>query len=174
MGRERRYVEQIRVLDRLGLIRLWEWIQAGLPIEGWATGKAFEYLILRAFELEQAEVIWPYSVGRSEQIDGALFVDGMSCLIEAKEHTSPIGLGPIARLRARLDQRPPGVIGLLFSVNGFTRAAIDTLQRLPTQNVLLWNGLDLTQALMSGMRAGLQAKWRKAVERASFDHRLTK
>lgn len=56
MGREHWYVEQIRTLDRLGLLRLWEWIQAGRPLKGWAEGKAFEYLILRAFELEEAQV----------------------------------------------------------------------------------------------------------------------
>jgi hypothetical protein len=40
-------------------------IEAG-NTSGWAPGKAFEYLVLRAFQLEGAEVRWPYSV----RIDG--------------------------------------------------------------------------------------------------------
>lgn len=43
----------------------------------WPTGIAFEYFILRAFELEGADVTWRYKVdlfGESvEQIDGAVF-----------------------------------------------------------------------------------------------------
>jgi hypothetical protein len=172
MGRERRYVEQIRVLDRLGLLRLWEWLQAGKPVDGWDEGKPFEYLVLRAFELEGAQVVWPYFANKFEQLDGAVFVDGMSCLIESKQHAGHLGFGPIARLKARLDRRPPGTLGLLFSAKGFTGPAIKESLLHPTRNVLLWTGTDLSQALMRGMRVGLQRKWRKAVEKATPDYDL--
>jgi hypothetical protein len=174
MGREHWYVEQIRTLDRLGLLRLWEWIQAGRPLDGWAEGKAFEYLILRAFELEEAQVVWPYFVSKFEQIDGAVFVDGLSCLIESKHQTHVLGFGPIARFKARLDRRPPAAIGLLFSVSGFTMPAVEEAMRHPTRNVLLWEGDDITYALLHGMRAALQLKWRKAVEKAVPDYELGK
>lgn len=174
MGREREYVERIRVLDRLGLLRLCDWIQAGRPIEGWDEGRAFEYLILRAFELEGAQVVWPYFVSKSEQIDGALHVDGLSCLVESKDQARPLGFGPIARLKARLDRRPPAAMGLLFSVNGFTGPAVQEAMRHPTRNVLLWRPPDLTHGLLHGMRAALQTKWRKAVENAVPDFELGK
>jgi hypothetical protein len=173
MGREHRYVEQIRVLDRLGLIRLWEWLQAGHPVDGWEEGKAFEYLVLRAFELEAAQVVWPYFANRFEQIDGAVFVDGMSCLVESKQHAAPLGFGPIAKFKARLDRRPPGTLGMLFSAGGFTAPAVEEALHHPTRNVLLWSDTDITYALMTGMRSGLQRKWRKAVEKAAPDFDLT-
>ncbi|MDY7232074.1 restriction endonuclease [Hyalangium rubrum] len=165
-------MEQIRTLDRLGLLRLWDWLLEGKPVDGWAEGKAFEYLILRAFEVETAHVVWPYFVSRSEQIDGAVFVDGMSCLVESKQQAHRLGFGPIARFKARLDRRPSAAIGLLFSSSGFTEPAVEEATRHPTRNVLLWKGADITHALMNGMRAGLQLKWRKAVEQATPDYQL--
>jgi hypothetical protein len=41
------------------LSRLWEGINAR-DTPGWEPGKAFEYLVLRAFELDGAEVKYPY------------------------------------------------------------------------------------------------------------------
>ncbi|WP_224367721.1 restriction endonuclease [Hyalangium versicolor] len=167
-------MEQIRVLDRLGLLRLWEWLQAGKPVSGWAEGKPFEYLILRAFELEGAQVVWPYFVSKFEQIDGAVFVDGLSCLVESKHHSNALGFGPIARFKARLDRRPSAAIGLLFSVSGFTKPALQEALQHPTRNVLLWKRPDITYALMNGMRAAIQLKWRKAVEKAAPEYDLGK
>jgi hypothetical protein len=108
-----------------------------------------------------------------EQIDGAIYVDGMSCLVESKHQRSPVEFGPIARFKARLDRRSPGVTGLMFSVSGFTNPALLEAYIHPLRNVLLWGARDITSALHQGMRAGLQAKWRHAVERAVPDFKLT-
>ena len=55
------------------LLQLWSQIENG-HTPAWRDGEAFEYLILRAFELEGAEVVWPYTVQIQdtvvEQIDG--------------------------------------------------------------------------------------------------------
>jgi hypothetical protein len=67
-------------LQRPGLFRLWRQIVEG-NTSGWGPGKAFEYLIIRAFELEGAEVTYPYEVRVEddvvEQIDGMVVVDGL-------------------------------------------------------------------------------------------------
>jgi hypothetical protein len=40
------------------LVNLWNQIESG-NTPGWDSGKALEYLILLAFQLEGAEVTWP-------------------------------------------------------------------------------------------------------------------
>src|SRR5438046_170576 len=55
------YEARIKKLRWPGLQKLWESITRR-DTPGWGAGKAFEYLILRAFELDGARVRWPYPV----------------------------------------------------------------------------------------------------------------
>ncbi len=180
MGEEE-YVSRIRMMRRPALLKLWSRVWSGRKLGDWPPGKAFELLVLRAFELEGAHIVWPYlvspiapldSTGLMEQIDGAIYVDGMACVVESKHHRRPIDFGPIARFKARLDRRPPGVMGLMFSVSGFTKPALLETYFHPLRNLLLWTGADVDLALTRGMRTGLRAKWRHAVERAVPDLEL--
>jgi len=168
---EERYVGWVRSMGRAALINLWEQIQDGQDLESWPPGKAFEYLILRAFQLEGAQVIWPYS-GGWEQVDGGIYVDGFSCLVECKHWQEPVDFNPIAKFKMRVDRRPPAALGLMFSVSGFTGPALREAYAQPLRNVLLWHGWDISLALRGGMRAALGAKWRKAVEEAQVDYEL--
>jgi hypothetical protein len=47
------YQQRIAAYDRVQLLNLWAQIQAG-ETPDWAPGKAFKYLVMRAFELEGA------------------------------------------------------------------------------------------------------------------------
>lgn len=105
-------------------------------------------------------------------MDGVVYVDGLSCLIECKDWREPVGFGPIAKLKLRVDRRPPPVIGLFFSANGFTVPAVDEFHAQPLRNLLLWRESDVELALTYGMRNALRVKWRKAVEEAVMDHML--
>jgi hypothetical protein len=92
MTRAQEYEERIQQLDTGGLQALWQQIiQANTP--DWPDGKAFEYLILRAFQINGAEVRWPFNVKINkeivEQIDGAVYAAGLSCIIEAKDSREP-------------------------------------------------------------------------------------
>jgi len=64
-------------------------------------GKAFEYLILRAFELDGAEVKWPYPVslyGQGEvieEIDGSVRINALYCLIETRTKTGTLRSHPL-------------------------------------------------------------------------------
>lgn len=73
---------------------MWQVLRSADNLTGWPPGKALEYLVLRAFQLGGAEVTWPYEVRRRnvvvEQVDGAVYVDGLTCLIEAKDHAEPM------------------------------------------------------------------------------------
>ena len=138
-------------------------------MEGWEPGRALEYLVLRAFELEGAQVVWPY-VSQWEQVDGGLYVDGLSVLLECKDWRRPVDVSAFARLKVRLDMRPAGVVGLLFSSTGFTDAVREHVQRNPQRNVLLWAGNEMPLALEWGMRERLRAKWRRAVEHGEMNY----
>lgn len=66
---------------RPDLLQVWADLKAKKPITGWHSGKAFEYLVVRAFHLEApSDTRWPYGVtypqriGTVEQIDGAVYV----------------------------------------------------------------------------------------------------
>ncbi len=78
-----------RITDWNGLRSLWRAIQDGTPPE-WDSGKALEYMVIRAFELdpdEPATVRYPYEVSlfgeKVEEIDGAVHLPGLSCLVES-------------------------------------------------------------------------------------------
>ena len=118
-------------------------LEANEPLPGWPGGKAFEYLVLRAFELEGAEVTWPFSVRRNgevlEQLDGAVQDIGLFCLLEMKHYRENIDIEAIARMRGRLARRPAQTMGAIFSMRGFTPAARLLSQYTSPPNVLLWD-----------------------------------
>lgn len=168
---EEKFVGWVRSMGWAALSDVWARVRVGKEVASWPPGKAFEYLILRVFELEGAQVVWPYR-GWLEQVDGGVYVEGLSCLIECKHWKEPLDYTPIARFKARVDRRPPATVGLLFSVSGFTIPALNEAQVQPVRNVLLWARSDVDLALRWGMRAALRVKWRKAVEEAEMDYEL--
>jgi hypothetical protein len=110
MPSEAEYVADIRKLGWSGLQKLWRAIGAR-DTPDWQLGKAFEYLVLRAFELDGGDVRWPYSVGLAgieevEQIDGSVQIGSFYCLLECKDEVGNISIGPIAKLRNQLLRRP--------------------------------------------------------------------
>jgi hypothetical protein len=121
------YERIIKSLQWDGLRSLWDSIEAR-STSAWDAGKAFEYLVLRAFELDGADVKWPYRVKlfgeEVEQVDGVIYSGGLSCLVESKDFADkPVDIAPIAKLRNQLLRRPASTIGLIFSRTGFTDPA---------------------------------------------------
>ncbi|BAU16131.1 hypothetical protein LEP3755_66980 (plasmid) [Leptolyngbya sp. NIES-3755] len=92
------YQRRIEIYDRAQLLDLWTQIQA-CNTPNWEPGKALEYLIIRAFELEGADVTYPYSIPIArtiiEQIDGAVYSDGLFCLVECKDQANNIASNPL-------------------------------------------------------------------------------
>ena len=88
MSAGEKYRKRIRKLRRPGLLRLWRQIEAG-HTPGWPAGTAFEYLVIRAFEIERAAVQYPYEIRitsqKIEQMDGAVYTNGLACLVESKD-----------------------------------------------------------------------------------------
>jgi hypothetical protein len=176
MPTKQEYIERISRFDWDGLLGLWDEICDG-STDAWPPGKALEYLVLRAFQLDGAEVQWPFEVRIGEeiveQIDGAVHTDGFSCLIECKDTVEPMGVAPIAKMRNQLLRRPGNVLGLLFSRNGFTESATILAQFLAPQTILLWHGRELEFVLQRrAIRAALVRKYRYCVEQGFADFNI--
>ena len=146
------YENAIKSFQWDGLRSLWNQIE-NRSTPNWDSGKAFEYMVLRAFELDGAEVKWPYRVKlfgeEVEQIDGVIYSGGLSCLVESKDFAdkSNVDIAPIAKLRNQLLRRPASTLGLVFSRTGFTDPARRLSYVSSPQNILLWNGEEIKYAL---------------------------
>ncbi|MGB0383394.1 MAG: restriction endonuclease [Ardenticatenaceae bacterium] len=174
---DRSYQQKISEYDWDDLLNFWKSIESG-NIPGWQPGEALEYLVLRAFQLEGATVRWPYYVTfneeQIEQIDGAVYSDGLSCLIECKNTTKSIKVEPIAKLRNQLLRRPSAAVGLFFSRSGFTKSATSVVQFMAPQTILLWAGYEIAYALENkSMRRTLVAKYRRCIEEGLPDYDIT-
>jgi hypothetical protein len=162
------YETQAGLLNWAGLRVLWSAIeQRDTP--GWEAGKALEYLVLRAFQLDGAQVRWPYLVElfgeEVEEIDGAVYYAGLSCLVESKDLSENVAISPIAKLRNQLMRRPAGTVGLMFSGTGFTEAARLLAHFTLPQAILLWSGEEIEYALAQERTCDfLVAKYRACVE----------
>lgn len=153
------------------LLKIWEQIKAGSPVQGFAAGKAFEYLVIRAFQLEKTDVRWPFQVtypqkfGTMEQIDGIVYLSQRAFLVESKDLSEPAAIESVAKLRFRLESRPPSTMGVLFSVRDFSLPTEVFTQFASPLNVLLWGSSDLDIALASqSMTEGLRQKLEFATE----------
>lgn len=171
------YVQEIRKYDHTALQKLWQQVQDRNTPRKWKEGMAFEYLLLRAFELEGADIVWPYEVKLEgnvvEQIDGVIYSDNVSYLVEAKDHRDHIDFAPIAKLHNQLLRRPASVMGIVFSKHGFTEPAKILSRYTAPQRILLWEGEEISIALeKQQMRVGLKVKYRYAVERGLPDLHL--
>jgi len=171
MATDAEYVERISAFDRADLVTLWWEITQGQAPE-WAPGKALEYLVLRAFQLEDAQVQWPYRVTHGdesgetlEQIDGAVYTDGLACLVECKDKNERINIEPIAKLRNQLLRRPGSAIGMVVSRSGFTEAAVTLARFAAPQAIVLWDGEEVGYAIRREcVRSALVKKYRCLVE----------
>lgn len=162
------YAARVRLLGWDGLRELWERSARG-PVPGWPPGRAFEHLVLRAFELDGAEVRWPFEVSFGdavvEQIDGAVYAGHLSCIVEAKDTMAPVDVGALAKMRNQLARRPAGTLGLMFARSKFTSSAVALAAFFAPQTVLLWRGRELQACLeRESIVPTLEAKFRECVE----------
>lgn len=174
MPSEAEFAERIQQFDWPDLDLLWQQITAGDTPE-WPAGKAFEYLVLRAFQHAGAEVRWPFSVRINsevvEQIDGVVYYDGLTCMVESKDTSSPKNIEVVAKLRNQLLRRHGATIGLVFSRSGYTGPALTLAQFTAPQTILLWNGGEIGHALARrSFPAALRTKYRRHIEQGIADY----
>lgn len=172
--------ELIQTYKWKSLRELWQGIQEGNTPD-WEKGKALEYFILRAFELERADVRYPYSVPLNsisthnsqkdmEQIDGVVYFQGIGCLLECKDYKEAINFEPIAKLRSQLMRRPSSVIASIFSMSGFTEPALMLLNFIQPQTILAWQQDEIEHCLNhKSFCNSLVKKYHKAVELGTYN-----
>lgn len=176
MNQGERYERKISRCDWQQLADLWKAITVGRT-PGWQAGKAFEYLVIRAFQLDGADVRYPFSVrldgDEIEQIDGVVYVEGLACLIECKDKNTIVNIEPIAKLRNQLLRRPGAVIGSVFSRQGFTDPALTLARFTAPQTILLWTGKEVEFALKKKyICRALLAKYRSCIEKGLPDYNI--
>jgi hypothetical protein len=164
---------KIQALEWAGLRDLWGKIQAR-DTPDWEPGMAFEYLILRAFQLDGALVRWPYRVDLQgeivEQIDGLIVAAGLHAMVESKDQKDPIAIAPIAKLRSQLMRRPSATIGMIFSTSDYTGPALVLASYLAGQTILLWYAREITLAsTREEILPLLEAKYLGCVKNAISD-----
>ncbi|MEW6125787.1 MAG: restriction endonuclease [Acidobacteriota bacterium] len=177
MLQEKTYEKKIMKYGWEALLGLWEAVKEG-KTPGWKAGKAFEYLVIRAFQLDKADVRYPYSVrldgDELEQIDGVVYYDGIACLIECKDQNTSINIEPIAKLRNQLLRRPGQVIGCVFSREGFTAPAVTLAMFTAPQTILLWTGEEIDYCLRKHFICrALISKYRNCIEKGLRDYNIT-
>lgn len=179
MPTNQQYETEIKKLTWAGLQKLWTEITAGTVSNWWEPGKAFEYLVIRMFELSKAEVTWPYTVNvlggqAEEQIDGALRFGGLHWLVESKDKSKNIAIDPIAKMRNQMLRRPWGTIGLVFTSLNFTPSAVLMTHFVLPQPILLWTGDEVAHALKKKQICRFaQEKYRMCVEHGVIDYDIT-
>ncbi|MBD2315311.1 restriction endonuclease [Phormidium tenue] len=172
------YESIIKSLQWDALRSLWDNIEKRNTPD-WESGKAFEYLIIRAFELDGAEVRYPYNVRlfeeEIEQIDGAIHISEFSCLVESKDFADKkVDIAPIAKLRNQLLRRPTATVGLVFSRTGFTDPARTLSRFLSPHAILLWDGNEIEYALDNQKICELLIlKYRVCIEDGLPDYNVT-
>jgi hypothetical protein len=159
--------------------QLWERIKAR-DTPWWPDGKAFEYLVLRMFDLDDARVRWPYGVSllrdeeEVEQIDGSVRVGSLYCLVESKDKKGKIDIAPIAKLRNQLLRRPAGTVGFVFSSSAFTEPALALAHFALPQAILLWSGDEVERALAEEKICDYaELKFRICVDQGMPDYNIT-
>lgn len=100
-----------------------------------------------------------------EQLDGVVYLDRQPFIVESKNMTEPAAIEAVAKLRFRLEGRPPSTMAVLFSVSDFSLPTEIFAQFASPLNVLLWGRSDLDVAIPGGdMLGGLRRKLEHAVE----------
>lgn len=174
--------EVIKEMEWPELVDLWATIEAARVTRAEAaaagedttqtSGKEFEYLLLRAFQLGGADVSWPYEVRYREfsahaleQIDGAVHLDGRSYLVESKDTAAAISYDVVAKLQAQIRRRPPGTVGIIFARAGFTASARYTAMFGVAAPIVLWDKAGIERAMADHDFVGeLKRRYRYLVE----------
>jgi hypothetical protein len=170
MTTDAEYQTRITTYNWDDLVKLWSEIKTKKTSNFWDAGKALEYLVLRAFQLDGADIAWPETVkiqGKIvEQIDGVVYANSLACLIECKDTSEEVNIEPIAKLRNQLLRRPATAIGSVFSRSGFTEATVTLTGFVAPQTILLWGGEEIEYSLINkSIRKFLIKKYRVCVHK---------
>ncbi|GAC1643260.1 MAG: hypothetical protein NVS9B11_12600 [Candidatus Dormibacteraceae bacterium] len=168
------YEANAKAMTWAGLQAMWAKVRADEDIDGWASGMAFQYLIVRAFELSGLTVEYPYDVppgGKPlEQIDGIVYLDNLAFLIECKD-MDKVDIECIAKMRNQLDRRPATTLGCIFVSGEFSAPALILAGLTSPLRVTLWQLDDIDEAIANkDFKQVLSEKYRNLCRFGLQDH----
>lgn len=116
---------------------------------GAARGKAFELFLAELFGHEHFRVTADFFAD-GRQVDLFVVRRDVHLLVEAKWTKKRTQQDVIDGLQARLASAPPGVVGLVVSMSGFTPKVIERVERLADRPILLMDGWEVEQVVARG------------------------
>lgn len=128
-------------------------------------GFDFERMLNKLLSLEQLEPRTGYKPS-GEQIDGSIYLDGRTYLLEAKWHADPLPASTLYQFKGKVEGKLAGAIGIFISMSGYAEDAVDALVLGKALNIVLFDGRDLDAAIYRGIgfKNVLKLKLRKAAE----------
>ncbi|HRI71218.1 MAG TPA: hypothetical protein PK156_43595 [Polyangium sp.] len=123
---------------------------------------------------------WPYRQNEKnkgtveiEQLDGAVYVDHIACLVECKDQTGN-DIAPIYKLRGQLLRRPATTIGAIFTSGEYTEVTRLLSGFMFPQTILLWTPEEIETCLEHGRFSdGLLLKYQKAISHGTTDYNVS-
>jgi hypothetical protein len=110
-------------------------------------GRLFESLVLDLFESQGMLVRRSYHTadGKSEQIDGAIRVDGRIALVESKWVSSKLAASDLFAFSGKVDGKFTGTIGVFISRNELSENFSTALRTGRRQSILVIHGKDIPE-----------------------------
>ncbi|WP_311211034.1 MULTISPECIES: restriction endonuclease [unclassified Aeromicrobium] len=113
-----------------------------------ARGRQFERILSAAFEEAGLQPRLSYRP-RGEEIDGSIWFEGRTILIEAKWTRDPHPASSVYQFRGKVDGKLVGTLGLFISMAGFSEDTVDALVAGKDLNIVLADGEDV-RAIVEG------------------------
>lgn len=107
-----------------------------------ARGRLFERILSAAFDEAGLRPRLSYRP-KGEEIDGSIWFEGRTILVEAKWTRDPHPASSLYQFRGKVDGKLVGTLGLFISMSGFSTDAVDALVAGKDLNIVLADGDDV-------------------------------
>ncbi|MET3564712.1 hypothetical protein ABIC47_000183 [Leifsonia sp. 563] len=107
-----------------------------------ARGRQFERLLSAMFDEADLRPRLSYRP-TGEEIDGSIWFEGRTILIEAKWTSDPQPASSLYQFKGKVDGKLVGTLGLFISVGGYSPDAVDALVAGKELNIVLADGDDI-------------------------------
>ena len=133
-------------------------------------GYDFQKLLVDLFSNEGILIREPFTVGTSEQIDGAITLDGSVYLVEAKWWAEKLSHKDVSDLYVKISTRPLHTRGLFISGSGYTDECVEVCVKARMSQVILVACEDLVDCFENALT--LSEMIRKKAEYAMTEGRI--
>ena len=112
-------------------------------------GKELERLVRDVFEVNGAVAAVNSRAAKPRQTDIYAVWDSLSIIVEVKWRKTKAGSNDIRELRDRLNKTPQDIIGIMFSISGYSKNAVKDVEENRSREILLFTGFE-TRMICNG------------------------